>query len=208
MEQKEEFLRVIDALARRLEFLEYAGIDVVRPAEQAGPQAPADGVYAEAGEQADAAASGFAEFRFWPLGDYVLFVEGVATDGSGMAHPFPPAHIQQLDKIARWMAEELGVNGFSAGDGWRDEVESPARGCPREVEARVLSAAPRVIVAFGPLAAAALASGPDVEGGEGRFHDFNGIPVMPTHSPGAIIGKQRPREETHRDMKKVLERLK
>lgn len=194
MSGNDELLNIIEGLASHLEFLEYAGVTEL-------PAVPK----ADRGE-GEAAGEGLLIFGVWRLGP-VVFVEGERAGTIGGPEPSTGEHRAKFEGMASWMAGELGLDGFSADDCRR--MEFPVQeGCPAGLKEHVLSLSPRVIVALGLAATAALTGGPDVKGARGRFHAFDGVPVMPTHSPGVIVNNKAMNKQTHEDMKKVLERLK
>ncbi|MDP2689808.1 MAG: hypothetical protein Q8P48_06820 [Deltaproteobacteria bacterium] len=204
MEETEELSRIIEAVSRRLEFLEYAGVKDVRAPEKEGLPAPAVPAVSAPAATQEASESAVA-FGVWRLGDRVVFVEGARVKASG--EPFSAGHISQLERLARWMGGELGIKGFSAKDGWRKEFPTMESSLP-ELKGQVFAKPPGVVVAFGPLAVEALVGSPDIDGLRGRFHDADGVLVMPTHSPGAILNDPALKKQTHEDMLMVIGRLK
>jgi DNA polymerase len=90
----------------------------------------------------------------------------------------------------------------------RDPLPDEVAACRPWLEAQIRLVRPRVIVALGRVAAQTLL-GEDTPIGRlrGRWHSLEGIPLMPTYHPAALLrnaGLKRPLWE---DMQKVRERL-
>jgi DNA polymerase len=67
---------------------------------------------------------------------------------------------------------------------------------------------PKVICALGSFAARTLLnSDSGISRLRGRFHDFNGIPVMPTYHPSYLLRKPQAKREVWEDIQKVMELL-
>lgn len=213
IERNSELSSIIDALSRHLEFLDYAGVRDL-PASAWSPPAdelasvealPAAKPFVE--EQAPAGEHGPVAFTIWRLGGVVAFVEGARVSG-GVAKPFSPEHIAQLEKLAVWMSGKLGIKkSFSAKHGWTGEYPTPEAGA-LAVAAWLRKNPPRMVVISGPVAAGALLGCPDVKTLRGRFHDLGGISAVATHSLGAILEDQLLKNEANNDLLMALERLK
>ncbi|GAB4303628.1 MAG: uracil-DNA glycosylase [Desulfuromonadia bacterium] len=85
-----------------------------------------------------------------------------------------------------------------------DEIETCSPFLVRQL--RTLS--PEVIVALGRIAAHTLLSTQTPIGRlRGNFHQWEGIPVMPTYHPSALLRDESLKRPVWEDMKKVMERL-
>jgi len=82
---------------------------------------------------------------------------------------------------------------------------SPAR---EALLARVAAVGPEVVVALGEQAAQLLLdSGAAIEKLRGRFHDLNGIALLPTLHPDALLENQALKRDVWSDMQQVMRRL-
>lgn len=89
-------------------------------------------------------------------------------------------------------------------DPHHDEIETCSPFLVRQL--RTLS--PEVIVALGRIAAHTLLSTQTPIGRlRGTFHQWEGIPVMPTYHPSALLRDESLKRPVWEDMKKVMERL-
>jgi DNA polymerase len=67
---------------------------------------------------------------------------------------------------------------------------------------------PKVICALGSFAARTLLnSDSSISRLRGRFHDFNGIPIMPTYHPSYLLRKPQVKREVWEDIQKIMELL-
>ena len=212
-----ELSSIIDGLARRLDFLEYAGVRdlpvAIRPPEPSGaPDEPAPGeVRHEDSSPMEAQAlveeHGTVAFAIWRLAGVAAFVEGVSVSGGG-GEFFSPAHTAQFEKLAGWMSGELGIKEvFSARHGWRGEYPAPEAGA-HAVADELRKNPPRMVVTLGPVAAGALLGSSDVRKLRGRVHDIDGLSAIATHSPGDILKDKLLKKETHDDLLMALATLK
>lgn len=85
-----------------------------------------------------------------------------------------------------------------------DEVES----CKPFLEARIAAIAPRIIVALGrPAANTLLGTDAPISALRGKFHDRNGIKVMPTFHPAYLLREPDRKRDTWADLKLVMAEL-
>jgi uracil-DNA glycosylase len=85
-----------------------------------------------------------------------------------------------------------------------DEVEQ----CKPFLDARIGSIAPRIIVALGrPAANTLLGRDAPISTLRGRFHDRNGIKVMPTFHPAYLLREPDKKREAWADLKLVMSEL-
>jgi DNA polymerase len=73
---------------------------------------------------------------------------------------------------------------------------------------QVRAVAPDAIVALGTFAAQTLLGSKEpISKLRGEFHDFHGIPLMPTFHPGFLLRNPAMKREVWEDMKRVMQRL-
>ena len=85
-----------------------------------------------------------------------------------------------------------------------DEVES----CKPFLEARIRAIAPRIIVALGrPAANTLLGVDAPISTLRGKFHDRNGVKVMPTFHPAYLLREPAKKREAWDDLKLVMAEL-
>lgn len=146
----------------------------------------------------------------------VMFIgEGPGADEDKAGHPFVGAAGQLLDK----MIVAMGLQRQGCYITNVVKCRPPNNAAPRPDQAgpclpylfaQIRRVRPRIIVALGATAAKALLGKPDVSIGRerGRFHDLEGIPMLVTYHPAALLrnpGFKRPAWE---DLKLVMTRLK
>ncbi len=87
----------------------------------------------------------------------------------------------------------------------RDELEACAAFLGRQID----EIKPKIIVALGAAAAhALLGKGLDIAALRGTWHEYHGIPVIPTLEPAHLIAHPEDKRFVWEDIKKVLARLK
>ncbi len=144
----------------------------------------------------------------------LLFVgEAPGEEDARQGEPFVDEAGQLLTKIIQAM-------GFSRDDVYicnvlkcrvpeeqhpqQDEVEE----CLPFLLRQVRAVAPDAIVALGTFAAhALLGSKEPISKLRGHFHDYHGIPLMPTFHPGFLLRNPGMKREVWEDMKQVMKRL-
>ncbi len=86
-----------------------------------------------------------------------------------------------------------------------DELDACSRFLARQIDA----IKPKIIIALGSAAAQALlGGGQDIAAIRGRWHDYRGIPVMPTFEPAQLLANPGDKKAVWEDIKKVLAELK
>jgi len=204
-----EILSIMEAAARRLEFLDYAGVADLPASAWTPPKAPVEAppapvVKAPQAQPAPAAPAPVA-FAIWRLGALVAFVEGLAAP-AGDGPLFSREHGGQFERLAKWMAGELGVEGFSVKEGWSGRYQGADAGA-KAVTEQLSKDPPRMVVALGPVAAEAMLGRSDVKALRARVHDIDGMSVVATHSPALMLKDPARKKEAHNDLLMVLERL-
>jgi len=85
-----------------------------------------------------------------------------------------------------------------------DEIET----CSPFLERQIAAIQPEVICALGKFAAQMLLNTQDpISRLRGRFHDYHGIPLMPTFHPAYLLRNPEGKRATWEDIKKVMEKL-
>ena len=146
--------------------------------------------------------------------DIMFIGEGPGRDEDIQARPF----VGDAGRLLTRLIEKLGMR--------RDDVyianivkcRPPNNRNPEEeeivtcrpfVERQIEIVKPKVIVCLGRISAQSLLrSNVPISKLRGSFHDFNGIPVMPTFHPAYLLRNPRDKWLTWDDMQKVLEKLK
>jgi uracil-DNA glycosylase len=81
--------------------------------------------------------------------------------------------------------------------------------CRAYLRSELMRLRPEIIVVFGQVAAMSLLeTSLPLSGLRGRFHDYKGIPLMPTHAPEYLIEHTDAKRETWEDIKQVMAMLK
>lgn len=92
--------------------------------------------------------------------------------------------------------------------GNRDPQPLEAAACRPFLEAQVRAVAPRVICALGrPASQALLDSDAPISALRGRWHDFQGIPLLPTFHPAFLLRDPARKSEAYRDLKDLARAL-
>lgn len=148
-----------------------------------------------------------------PHARLVFVGEGPGRDEDLQGEPFVGEAGKLLTKIIEAM-------GFARGDVYicnvvkcrppqnRDPQADEVAACSAFMLRQVMAIKPRVIVALGKFAAQTLLeSGTPISRLRGRFHDFHGIPLMPTFHPAALLRDQSLKRDVWEDMKQVMKLL-
>ena len=140
----------------------------------------------------------------------VLFVgEGPGAEEDRLGRPFVGRSGQLLDKILASISlrrEDIYITNIvkCRPPGNRDPLSEEVITCWPYLEEQIKILRPRVIVALGAPAAKTLL---DTDTGigrlRGRFHDYHGIPLLPTYHPAYLL-----RSYTLENRKKVWEDMK
>jgi DNA polymerase len=90
----------------------------------------------------------------------------------------------------------------------RDPSPEEIAQCLPFVLRQLQSIAPKAIVALGTFAAQTLLGSKEpISSLRGRFHDFNGIPLMPTFHPAFLLSSPEKKRETWGDLQQVMKLL-
>ena len=146
----------------------------------------------------------------------ILFVGGApGTGDEKQARPFADAAGQLLtDIIVKGMQlrrEDMYITTAvkcmtpEGGGPEPDDVEACSTFLARQID----SIKPKIIIALGGAAAhALLGKGQDIAALRGRWHDYHGIPVMPTFEPAQLLANPGDKKAVWEDIKMVLAELK
>jgi DNA polymerase len=199
-----EFLDIVTQIRTHLEYQKSLG---VRHMEMACARpAPAGAV-----DRAKAAGHEAGTHWFTEEGDpgaAILFIGALTGQGRERGGRLYAGPADQLltDIIVKGMKlrrEEVSICGI-------DPSPQPDKGGPWEpaLRARLRACKPRVIVALGEAAAQALLRTPQAFTAlRGTWHEFDGIPLMPTYDPQHLIGNAQDKKPAWEDIKKVMGKL-
>lgn len=150
-----------------------------------------------------------------PQARLVFVGEGPGAEEDATGRPFVGRAGQLLDKIIAAMnltREEVYICNVvkcrppENRTPERDEVAA----CVGFLHRQLAVIRPRVIVALGASAAAALLDDPKLSGISkirGRFHNYRGVPLMPTFHPAYLLRTPEKKREVWEDMKQVTAKL-
>lgn len=144
----------------------------------------------------------------------LMFVgEGPGEQEDRRGEPFVGPAGELLDKMIDamgWSRDTVYINNIVAcrppnnRNPQPDEVAS----CKPFLEARIGSIGPRIIVALGrPAANTLLGTDAPISTLRGRFHDRNGIKVMPTFHPAYLLREPDKKRDAWADLKLVMAEL-
>ena len=151
---------------------------------------------------------------------FVGVAPGKAEDKLGK--PFQGPSGELLDKILGamglnrrqvYLAYILNCRAFVPENPDRDRAPNPDEltNCHPWLTQQIRIVHPEVLVAFGALAFNQLTgkSATNIKPFRGKFHDFEGIPVMPTHHPSSVIRHSSMviKRQLWEDLLQVMERL-
>ena len=159
-------------------------------------------------------------FGVGPLSPDLCFVgEAPGGDEDRLGEPFVGAAGQLLNKI-------ISAMGLSRSDvyifntikcrppGNRQPAASETANCRGFFDRQMELVAPRVICCLGGVAAKHLLKTPiGITKLRGKFHDYHGIPLMPTYHPSYLLripdpaAQQKAKGEVWDDMKQILRKL-
>jgi DNA polymerase len=92
--------------------------------------------------------------------------------------------------------------------GNRDPLPAEIAMCQPFLDRQLEIIRPKVICALGSFAARTLLnSDSGISRLRGRFHDLNGIPVMPTYHPSYLLRNPQAKREVWEDIQKIMELL-
>ncbi len=90
----------------------------------------------------------------------------------------------------------------------RDPIPAEIEACSQFMLRQVMAIRPKAIVALGKFAAQTLLeSKTPISRLRGSFHDFHGIPLMPTYHPAALLRDHSLKRDVWEDMKQVMKLL-
>ena len=141
----------------------------------------------------------------------IVFVgEAPGRDEDIQGEPFVGEAGQLLTKIIQAM-------GFQRSDvyicnvlkcrppGNRDPLPSEVEACAAFMLRQVKAINPEAVVALGKFAAQTLLQSKEIISRlRGRFHDYHGIPLMPTFHPSALLRDPAKKREVWEDMQQVM----
>lgn len=90
----------------------------------------------------------------------------------------------------------------------RDPIPAEIEACSQFMLRQVMAIRPKAIVALGKFAAQTLLeTRSPISRLRGSFHDFHGIPLMPTYHPAALLRDNSLKRDVWEDMKQVMKLL-
>lgn len=144
----------------------------------------------------------------------IVFVgEAPGRDEDLQGEPFVGEAGKLLTRIIQAM-------GFERGDvyicnvlkcrppGNRDPLPEEVESCGSFMLRQIMAIKPDVVVALGKFAAQTLLQTKEIISRlRGRFHDYHGIPLMPTFHPSALLRDPAKKREVWEDMQQVMKLL-
>ncbi|OGQ58639.1 MAG: hypothetical protein A3J24_12120 [Deltaproteobacteria bacterium RIFCSPLOWO2_02_FULL_53_8] len=188
MDAIEEYNALIDGVIERLESLRDAGVEYVPKSIASIIDAQVNIICAAYIQCAPNNEKGMAR---------LFFVRGLSTDANGEADDRFKKMITRMGLIRD---DVYVTQAFKSGP----EVTANKLSLDEEIK----KVSPRVIVLLGPVAAMSLLGSEDIAGLRGRFHDYNGIKVMPSYEPASLAERKDLIWETWADMQMVMKELK
>ena len=146
----------------------------------------------------------------------VLFIgEGPGADEDRIGRPFVGRSGQLLDKILASISlsrEDIYITNIvkCRPPGNRDPLPEEVIACWSYLETQIKLLQPRLIVTLGlPATRTLLESSQSMARLRGRFHDYQGIPLLPTYHPAFILRAYTPdnRKKAWEDIKMVRDFL-
>jgi DNA polymerase len=127
--------------------------------------------------------------------------------------PFVGRAGELLDKMIEamgWTRESVYINNIlmCRPPGNRNPQPDEVTACHPFLEARIRAIGPRIIVALGrPAANTLLGTDAPISALRGKFHDRNGVKVMPTFHPAYLLREPAKKREAWEDLKLVMAEL-
>jgi len=144
----------------------------------------------------------------------LMFVgEGPGEQEDKRGEPFVGPAGELLDKMIEamgWSRETVYINNIVScrPPGNRNPQPDEVEACKPFLEARINAIGPRIIVALGrPAANTLLGTDAPISTLRGRFHDRNGIRVMPTFHPAYLLREPDKKRDAWADLKLVMGEL-
>jgi uracil-DNA glycosylase family 4 len=148
-----------------------------------------------------------------PHARLVFVGEAPGRDEDQKGEPFVGDAGQLLTKIIRAMGFERNevyiCNVLKCRPpGNRDPLPMEVESCGSFMLRQVMAINPEVVVALGKFASQTLLQTKEIISRlRGRFHDYHGIPLMPTFHPSALLRDPAKKREVWEDMQKVMKLL-
>lgn len=144
----------------------------------------------------------------------LMFVgEGPGEQEDKRGEPFVGRAGELLDKMIEamgWSRDTVYINNIVCcrPPGNRNPQPDEVAACKPFLEARIAAIAPRIIVALGrPAANTLLGTDAPISTLRGRFHDRNGVKVMPTFHPAYLLREPDRKRDAWTDLKLVMAEL-
>jgi len=144
----------------------------------------------------------------------LMFVgEGPGEQEDKRGEPFVGPAGELLDKMIEamgWSRRSVYINNIvmCRPPGNRNPEPEEVGACKPFLDARIGSIAPRIIVALGrPAANTLLGRDAPISALRGKFHDRNGVRVMPTFHPAYLLREPDRKRDTWADLKLVMAEL-
>ena len=144
----------------------------------------------------------------------LMFVgEAPGEEEDRRGEPFVGAAGQLLDRMIvamGWTREAVYIANVlkCRPPGNRDPAPDEVAECLPFLHRQIEVLAPRVIVALGrPAAQTLLQTSASISALRGRFHEFRGIPVMPTFHPAFLLRTPDRKRDAWNDLKQVIDEL-
>lgn len=148
-----------------------------------------------------------------PEADLVFVGEGPGAEEDRQGEPFVGAAGQLLTRM-------IVAMGFDRQDVYicnvvkcrppdnRPPEPDEVAACEPFLQRQLAAVRPRIIVALGKSAAAALLkTKASISSYRGRFHSYQGIPLMPTYHPAYLLRNPSAKREVWEDLQKVMAEL-
>jgi uracil-DNA glycosylase len=144
----------------------------------------------------------------------LMFVgEGPGEQEDKRGEPFVGPAGELLDKMIEamgWSRDSVYINNIVScrPPGNRNPQPDEVAACRPFLDARIAAIAPRIIVALGrPAANTLLGTDAPISTLRGRFHDLNGVKVMPTFHPAYLLREPDKKRDAWADLKLVMAEL-
>jgi uracil-DNA glycosylase len=144
----------------------------------------------------------------------LMFVgEAPGAEEDRRGEPFVGAAGQLLDRMIAamgWTRDSVYIANVlkCRPPGNRDPEADEVAECLPFLHRQIESIAPRLIVTLGkPAAHALLGTTAPISALRGRFHEFHGIPVMPTFHPAFLLRSPDRKRDAWSDLKQVIDEL-
>ena len=144
----------------------------------------------------------------------LMFIgEGPGEQEDKRGEPFVGPAGELLDKMIEamgWSRDSVYINNIVScrPPGNRNPQPDEVAACKPFLEARINAIAPRIIVALGrPAANTLLGIDAPISSLRGKFHDRNGIKVMPTFHPAYLLREPDKKRDAWADLKLVMAEL-